>query len=272
MAAVDDAFSAAAEDRERGAGEIERRLLERLARAGSLEAGPLRAGAHRLGEGQPVMANLQRIATAARELEPADFADWVAARLERLDHLPEALGAAAWPWLEDAATVVTVSRSSAVTWCLAYARRQGWRGSVVVLDGAPSGGGPDQSRRLAEIGLAVRSLPDAMGPHCLGPAAVVVTGADAVGARRFVNATGTTLLLEAAARRGVDRLVVADRAKDAAEELVERMLASGPVAGDDHRRRWPILEACATGLVTARCHDDGCDRPAADGLPVRLEP
>jgi translation initiation factor 2B subunit (eIF-2B alpha/beta/delta family) len=131
---------------------------------------------------------------------------------------------------------------------------------VVVLDGTSAGGGPDQARRLCDAGVDARSQPDGRAPVWLGDGAVVVTGADAVGPARFVNAAGTRSMLELAAAAGVRAWLAADPAKDLPEEVLDDLLDRvRTVRQDGPGREWPVLEAIPLALVAERV--DGRRRP-----------
>ena len=214
-------FRRAAADRERGASEIEEGLVRGLL-ALNLDSGALVAGARLLAEGQPVMANLRSL--AARAVAPA-FDEWLKQRAGVLDELPHRLAANAWPHIEGASTVVTISRSRAVAAVVEGARERGWRGSVAVVTRT------------------------ATAPSCFDASAVVVlVGADAVGPRRFINAAGTTMLMELATARGLERVVVADTGKDVSEDILDDIV--GSLQAPD--QEWPMFEAIPMNLVSKR--------------------
>lgn len=256
---VREAFATAAGDERHGASEIERTLLGALLESRdrwSEEA--LADGAIVLEDAHPAMANLRAAAIRLRESPPDAVEPWARGRLAELDDLRERLAAGGWLVVSRAARVVTVSRSSAVAAVLEGAARRGWTGEVVVLDGTPSGGGADQAERLAAAGLRVRSQPDAAAPVWLEGRAVVVCGADAVAPSRFVNATGTRALLELAAAAGRPAWMVADRAKDLPEEILDDLLGrSRRVAEAGPGRRWGVLEAVPTALLSGRVDGRG---------------
>jgi translation initiation factor 2B subunit (eIF-2B alpha/beta/delta family) len=237
---------------------VERRLLERLVDAGPSDADVLRRGARTLRDGQPAMANLVSLAGRAESADAAAFLDWARDRLELLGRLSGRLAEVSWPMVRTETTVVTVSRSSAVAAVLRGAVRRGWQGRVVVLDGSPSGRGPQQARQLARSGVDAVSRPDAVAIAWLQRPCLVVVGADAIGPTSFVNASGTALLLEAARRRGRRALLVADRAKEIDGADVRRLLDGAPSAGrEGSSRRWPVFEEVPLELVTVRAHERG---------------
>ena len=200
------------------------------------------------------MANLRNL---ARELARGDLEkvhEWLSRRSVLLSELDERFTAAAWPLIEGAERLLTISRSSAVAAILVGAWRRGWRGETVVFDGSPAGGGVDQARRLAEGMGRVRSQPDSTMPGWLvGNSVRVLVGADAVSPERLVNASGTGALVELAVSRSVDVVVVADSGKDLPDEEIDELLASGPTAAEGNTgRRWPIFEAVPMNLVSTR--------------------
>ena len=214
-------FRRAAADRERGASEIEEGLVRGLL-ALKLDSRALVSGARLLAEGQPAMANLRSL--AARAAAPA-FRRFLERRAGLLDELPHRLAANAWPHIEGASTVVTISRSRTVAAVVEGARERGWRGSVVIQEGT------------------------ATAPSCLDASAVVVlVGADAVGPRRFINAAGTTMLLELANARGVERVLAADSGKDVSEDILDDIV--GSLQAPD--QEWPVFEVIPMHLVSTR--------------------
>ncbi len=260
MDPVERLFGRAVDDRRHGAVEIEQRLLRDLLevrRQWTTER--LARGAERLVDGQPAMANLRRLARQLRVTELPEVESRMGRRLELLDTLGERLAAAAWPLLDGVRRVLTLSRSSAVAAVMSGAWQRGWRGETLVFDGSPAGGGPDQADELARLMTGVRSLPDAVMPSGFGgPATRVVVGADAVGSDRFVNVSGTALLVELAAARGVPVMVVADTGKDLTEDELAAVLAALPTAGDGAvGRRWPLFEPVSLELVDNRVSEGG---------------
>jgi len=258
MTSLEPVFRRAAEDRAHGASEIERTLVDALLlERTAWTVAALAAGAERLRDGQPAMANLRRL---ARELGRGDLESIETAlrrRRSSLDNLDESLAVAAWPFVEKARRVLTLSRSSAVAASLEGAWRRGWRGETVVFDGSPAGGGADQASRLAAGLDRVRSQPDAAMPHWFGGGDVIVLiGADAVSPERIVNVTGTAALLELAAARSIPVVVVADSGKDLPDDDIDELLRAVPEAGDEGPgRRWPLFEAVSAGLVSRRIRE-----------------
>jgi translation initiation factor 2B subunit (eIF-2B alpha/beta/delta family) len=247
-------FEAAAADREHGALEIEETLIRGLLDLGApLRLDSLHHGLKMVAEGQPAMANLRSMAAWMAAVEsPASCRSRLARRAAALQELPDRLAAKAWPLVEKSAAVVTISRSSAVAAVVEGARRRGWGGSVVVLDGTASGRGADQAGRLSASGSAV-SRPDSAASEALAePSVVVMVGADAVGRQRFVNSAGTGALLEAARHAGVEAALVADSGKDVTEDDVDDIVRLSPLHRDEEGHEWPIFEAISLDLITAR--------------------
>jgi translation initiation factor 2B subunit (eIF-2B alpha/beta/delta family) len=79
---------------------------------------------------------------------------------------------------------------------------------------------------------------------------VVLVGADAIGPRRFINAAGTTELMELAAARGVERVLAADSGKDVSEDILDEIAGSLEL----HRER-PVFEAIPMSLVSQRVRE-----------------
>lgn len=250
-----DFFHCAAEDRRHGATEIERRLISGLlADSGRWTVPDLASGAQRLLEGQPAMANLRNLARVLA----GDRLTVTRQRLERrsklLAELDQRFAACAREFIEGAARIVTISRSSAVAAVLEGAWRFGWRGETVIFDGVPVGSGSDQMQRLAETMEHLQAPPDSVISEWLvGIGIKVVIGADAVSPRRLVNATGTGTLLELAAASSVPVAVVADSGKDLPDDEIDWVVASSPVVVEEGTgRRRPIFEVIPVNLVSMR--------------------
>jgi translation initiation factor 2B subunit (eIF-2B alpha/beta/delta family) len=245
-----------AEDREHGASEIEEQLLAGLlALRSQWTPHALEVGADLLAGGQAAMAPLIELARRIAESAPGDLESYFGQRLNVLVAAPQALAANALPWIEPAARVVTISRSSAVAAAVEGAWRHGWAGEAVVLDGSGAGRGAEQAQRLGCHGGAV-SQPDAAAPRWLDePRTLVAVGADAVGPDRFVNCIGTRALLELAVARRVTTILVADRGKDVSEEAIDAIVAAVPLHREGPEREWPLFEVVPMDLVTARITD-----------------
>jgi len=257
-------FRQAANDRSRGATEIERDLLLSLSstlRREESDRAILRRGAALLRAGQPCMANLRRLAVLLESrATDAELFFSLEERLGVLNRLGSLLGLHAAPVVLEAGSLITISRSSAVFAAITAAVHEGWHGCVTVLDGSPSGRGPEQAARIRKLGIEVRSLPDAAMLEAFDGSAVdimILTGADAVGPRRLINSQGTQLLLEAAAARGMRRLFVADSGKDVPEEELDAIRTAMPVYEAEEDRRWPVFEALPLEYYEERIHENG---------------
>lgn len=250
------AFRHAAEDRCHGATEIERQLITDLLGLEALWSRQgLAAGGSLLAQGQPSMAAVACLAERAVKLNPHEFKFFLEDRRTALRGLRATLTEKAMPWIEEAARVVSISRSSAVAAVVEEAWARDWPGMVVVLEGTSAGCGRDQAEDLNRHGRAL-SQPDAYAQRWLDSArTLVMVGADAVGSEHFVNCIGTGALLESAALRGVSVVLVADRGKDVPESTILRMVADSPLHRDDTGRQWPIFEMVPMDLVTARISD-----------------
>lgn len=250
---VIEVFREAASNRSHGAAEIEASLVRSLLSVRSgWSASSLQAGAALLAEGQPAMANLRSLSERTARSGLEKLQEWLERRREILTDLPNLLAANAWPSIQVARLVVTISKSSAVAAVIEGAWSRGWPGSVVVFDGAATGRGWDQARLLGEAGDAV-SQPDASASAWLEkPQAIVLVGADAVGPSRFVNATGTRNLLMLARLQGVTAVLVADTGKEVSEEAVDDILENSPRHHDGVGRDWPVFEGVEVHLVSVR--------------------
>jgi translation initiation factor 2B subunit (eIF-2B alpha/beta/delta family) len=258
MSPLDALFDRAANDRRHGAAEIESRLIAGLlAEQRCWTAADLAAGAARLLAGQPAMANLRNLARELARGHVADAHDRLQRRSLLLSELDERFAAAAWPLVEGAERLLTLSRSSAVAAVLEGAWRRGWRGETVVFDGTAAGGGADQAAALAEKIDGVRSQPDStMAGWFAGASVRVLVGADAISPERLVNISGTRNLIELAAARAVPVIVIADSGKDLPDDEIDELLAESPeMIEEGARRRWPIFEAAPLEFVTNRIHE-----------------
>jgi translation initiation factor 2B subunit (eIF-2B alpha/beta/delta family) len=250
-----DFFHCAAEDRRHGATEIERRLISGLlAESGRWTVPDLASGARRLLEGQPAMANLRNLARVLAGDRLTVTRQQLERRSKLLAELDRRFAASAREFIEGAARIVTISRSSAVAAVLEGAWRFGWRGETVIFDGVPVGSGSDQMQRLAETMEHLQAPPDSVISEWLvGIGIKVVIGADAVSPRRLVNATGTRTLLELAAAGSVPVAVVADSGKDLPDDEIDWVVASSPVVVEEGTgRRRPIFEVIPVNLVSMR--------------------
>jgi translation initiation factor 2B subunit (eIF-2B alpha/beta/delta family) len=138
-----------------------------------------------------------------------------------------------------------------------------------VLDGTPTGRGPEQARRLSITGVA-RSLPDAAALDVLGGSGkMVLVGADAVSPTRFVNSAGTTLLLELARARKMQRVLVADSGKEVNEDVLDEIVAALPRHRESPDREWAVFEVIPLELVSARVTEKSRSRCQAPSRASR---
>lgn len=261
-----DAFERAAADSCSGASRIEKTLVDELLKVRrSWVLANLHQGARILTEAKPTMANLSSL---TREIASALSVDEVLAVLEarrhKLEAIPAMLARTAVPLLIGFERLVTVSRSSSVAAVLGGLQSAGWAGDVVVFDGSPLGRGDQAAEELEVLGINVHSQPDAVAPTWLeseGRKLAVVSGADSISDRRFINAAGTRTLFELADRRGVDRLVVAESAKLGDDAGFEEMLSGQRVVSETgHGRSWCLFEAVPLSLVSAWVNEHGVFR------------
>jgi len=255
MGSLDSLFDCAAEDRRHGAAEIEGRLIaDLLHERQRWIVSALVSGAERLLAGQPAMANLRNLARVLAGGGLTVIQGWLESRSDLLNELDDRFASSAWPLIEGATRILSISRSSAVASVLEGAWHRGWRGETVVFDGSPAGSGADQATRLAERMDHVYSQPDSSMPGWLtGGKTRVLVGADAVSPQRLVNAGGTRRLLELACSRAVPVVVVADTGKDLLDDEIDLVLASGPEVVDEGTgRRRPLFEAIPFDLVSTR--------------------
>jgi translation initiation factor 2B subunit (eIF-2B alpha/beta/delta family) len=160
---------------------------------------------------------------------------------ERLATVPAEAAARLVRWLPAGARVVTLSSSEVVFRSLreAHGRRE-LRG-VVVAESLPGGEGRHVASRLADDGIAVTLVPDALAPGTVAAADAVIVGADAVTPRALWNKCGT-LGLALAARAARRPLLVVT----ATDRLVGHTLASRLTNVEVASRRGNGVETAAT--------------------------
>lgn len=253
---VMDVFRLAAGDRSHGAVEIETNLISALlALRTSWTANQLATGAGLLADEQPAMAPLTRLAERLAAGDLDDIQSFLEERLRAVARAPEILADGAMPWIQRAARVVTISRSSAVAAAVKGAWGRGWAGSVVVFDGSCAGRGSKQAEMLHRDGGAV-SQPDAAAPRWLDlQDTLVAVGADAVAPSRFINCIGTLMLLELAAARNIPVILLADSGKDVSEAGLDAIVQTLPRHREGPAREWPLFEDVPMAFVTARISD-----------------
>lgn len=200
------------------------------------------------------MANLRNLARVLASDRLTVTRQRLEGRSKLLAELDQRFATSGREFIESAARIVTISRSSAVAAVLEGAWRCGWRGETVIFDGVPVGSGSDQMKRLAESMEHLQAPPDSVISEWLVEIGIkVVIGADAVSPRRLVNAVGTRTLLELAAASSIPVAVVADSGKDLPDDEIDGVVASGPVVVEEGTgRRRPIFEVIPVNLVSMR--------------------
>jgi translation initiation factor 2B subunit (eIF-2B alpha/beta/delta family) len=110
-------------------------------------------------------------------------------------HLSEmAIAESALACISEGTTVLTNSRSKTVQSALLHARRAGRHFSVVCAEGRPGYEGRTMARELAEHGIEVTLVVDALACSWVPQAQVVLVGADHLGSAGLANKIGTSSL------------------------------------------------------------------------------
>ncbi len=123
-------------------------------------------------------------------------------------------------------SVATYSRSGQVRECLAAGRAAGLK-SAVLSEARPAGEGVLMARELRGEGYEVALTADAALPAFLADVDALVVGADADAGDRFVNKTGTALLLREARLKSCSRVVLTlPQKRLAPAQLLAMQLAS----------------------------------------------
>lgn len=220
-----EAIEAVQSDRRRGSEAISSDALEAL--ANHLEGAPAddaadlrqstRQVARRLAEARPAMRVLpslvaaawRRLNAAVSQTAPLDElrergAETVRGLAAEAADARAAAGETAREVLADAASIVTLSRSSTIHQALA-----GLDAAVQVLASEPGGEGHDAAAALLEAGVDARVAPDAYASGVLDDADALAIGADGVTRNGgAVNKVGSRTAAAAAARQGVPVWVV----------------------------------------------------------------
>jgi translation initiation factor 2B subunit (eIF-2B alpha/beta/delta family) len=202
----------ASTDRQRGAGQIALRAAEALA---ALPASDLEGAVRSLVSGQPSMAPMWRLATAA--LEAADHRAAAASFARMLLAERAALSRAAAAALGPFDRVVTHSLSSSVADAVAAASVK-----AVCARSEPGGEGQEMARVLRGRGVAASEVTDLGALGAAASGLPVVAGADAVGSGGIINKVGTRRLAEAARAGGGSSFIVAGTSKLLAVDLPVR--------------------------------------------------
>lgn len=116
----------------------------------------------------------------------------VANDFKRHLHVHEAaIAESVLPLIPDGATVLTNSRSTTVRAALRHAQRAGRRFSVLCAEGRPGYEGRKMATELAEDGIPVTLVVDALAISLVGRVQLVLVGAEHLTARGLMNKAGT---------------------------------------------------------------------------------
>lgn len=105
-----------------------------------------------------------------------------------------AIAEAVLPLIPEGATVLTNSRSSTVRAALLHAQRGRRRFQVICAEGRPGYEGRTMARELADDGISVTLVVDAMAISSVARAQLVLVGADHLNSNGLVNKIGTSSL------------------------------------------------------------------------------
>lgn len=218
---VDEAIRAIADDRSSGASKLARRALEVMGlmineAKGRPDPKDLAEAAHRISEAQPAMAIVHNVAHLLAELasegqDPQAVLEEVATELNTAS---ERIARTFLKVAPERATVVTLSYSDNVLEALRLAHGRGLVRHVQVMESRPRLEGQALAKSLAEAGLPVTLVPDALGPSLMIGATCAVVGVDGIlrdGA--IVNKVGTYALALAAADHKKPLYVVGETLK-----------------------------------------------------------
>lgn len=176
--------------------------------------------AYRLLAAQPSMAAVIRLANTmflATERSGPSLPNRVRRNVARLraalDAMPRAIAREFARVVPRQASILTYSYSSTVLQALLPAHRAGKKITVICSESRPMLEGRRLARRLAQAGVPVTLVVDALLASLVAEADLVVSGADAVLARGFMNKVGTRVLLEAAHAAPVPFYLLADQVK-----------------------------------------------------------
>ena len=114
-----------------------------------------------------------------------------------------AIAEAALPLIPDGTTVVTNGRSTTVRAALLHAQRAGPRFSVVCAESRPACEGRNLARELAESGIPVTLVTDALSSSMIRDAQLALVGADQLTREGLVNKAGTYAIALACRAHGV---------------------------------------------------------------------
>ena len=184
---VDDAIRSIASDRTTGASKLARVSLETMMllvveRQGKPGREELAAAARRISEAQPAMASVHNVAELFSRLlvEGADPREVQAHLRSELDHAHERIAGTFLKDAPDRASIMTLSHSEAVLACLRLLDEKGRLDRVYVMESRPLFEGRVLAETLAEGGIGVTILTDALGPSQMSRADLALIGADSV--------------------------------------------------------------------------------------------
>ena len=218
---IDEAIRALADDRTSGSSKLARQALEVMDLAiaeakGRPESTVLADIARRVSEAQPAMSIVYNVAHLVAKLV-SEGQDPKTVVEETARELASARERIARTFLKVAAgltAVVTLSDSENVLATLRLAHGQGVVKQVHVMESRPRFEGRTLAASLAEAGIPVTVVPDALGATLMADASCVVVGTDGIlrdGA--IVNKVGTYALALAAADRKKPFYVVGETLK-----------------------------------------------------------
>ena len=245
---------------------------------------------HVLMAAQPAMAPLFHLANsvltaverAPREAKRASVAAAARGFVAGLTRRSAKLVDVAQTYFGPEDVVLTISASGTVEAALLKAHGAGLLRRVLCAESRPLNEGVELARRLAEAGVAVTLVADALAPSLVHEATLVLVGADTVSARGVVNKAGTyalALAAEAMARPFVvlaasDKLLptrLTDLGALLGEERDDAELLPSPIAGVAVLNR--PFDLTPLTLVSSVVMEKGAlasDQvgPACDTLPV----
>jgi translation initiation factor 2B subunit (eIF-2B alpha/beta/delta family) len=161
---------------------------------------------------QPAMAPLVNLINAALwEIERCATVADMRTQLARVAHdfkrrlrvHEAAIAESVLPYLPEGASVLTNSRSTTVRAALLHAQRAGRRFTVLCAEGRPGYEGRTMATELANDGLAVTLMTDAVAIAWAARVQLVLVGADHLSQHGLVNKVGTSSLALTARAGGV---------------------------------------------------------------------
>lgn len=169
------------------------------------------------------LANTVLLATesATTELAARIFHEIRAFRVG-LQRMPREIARRFLPRVPRGSTILTYSYSSTVLDALLAAHHPRKNIRVICSESRPMLEGRRMAMRLAQAGVRVSFVVDALLPGLVAEADLVVSGADAVFADGFVNKVGTRVLVQAAEEMGVPFCLLVDRTKFLPPKLARR--------------------------------------------------